>query len=695
MKRFVAGLIALIVAACGTAQSIQWRYDVPDTDEVRCIRLASGEFAAATFEQTQGSDRLVVRIVSAGGTLVRKIVVFEEYPRRDFTIEGICADSNRVSVAMRYRELSNGSYWGALGSCSIDGTSKWWFQTGTYLPRNIVTKGGILYVAGDHQPLPSSDDRAYVSKYDAATASPLGTRVYSNVPSYGSDIALGPGNIIYLAGKQDSASAPIFIARLRDDLSPVFFTTFNVVPQEWHVPVKLGFDAASSKVFLAGWISVFPFEGSLFIASALTTTGAPTGTRAVDLGGGEDYFYGFVVGGGACYLYGFASNGPYIHKFDTALNPGWSRQLSYNAMPNALALGSFGDIFVGRVNSNDINSVVERRSTTTGDVLWTSTMPVDERGAPHGLIPDSAGNVFEWGAAGESFSAPDSYLLKHRPATLSFPATTIVGGAAMIGTITLTGPAPVGGTSFALTSSNPTVLQVPSNVMVPAGLTTITFNLTSTPVTANASVLVSASASGAILQQTLTVLAPQISSVTISPSSVTGGVGTTGTATLTGKAAVGGKVVSLSSGHVAAVVAPTVTVPAGQTSSLFGISTNPVLINTGVVISATTGSVTKTAFMAVNAPFLNGFSILPTTVVGGQPITLTLTLNGAAPSGYVVQLVSGAPGLVILPSSTAMNVGSATKNLSVNTTAVTTSITITLMAHRGAYVRTATVILTP
>ena len=64
------------------------------------------------------------------------------------------------------------------------------------------------------------------------------------------------------------------------------------------------------------------------------------------------------------------------------------------------------------------------------------------------------------------------------PAALTCPAGLTAGGTPGTATVTLTGPAPAGGTVVTLTSSAPGTASVPVNVTVPAGATSITFSVT-------------------------------------------------------------------------------------------------------------------------------------------------------------------------------------------------------------------------
>ena len=105
--------------------------------------------------------------------------------------------------------------------------------------------------------------------------------------------------------------------------------------------------------------------------------------------------------------------------------------------------------------------------------------------------------------------------------------------------------------------------------------------------------------------------APALSSLTLSPSSVTGGGTSQGTVTLSAPAPAGGAVVTLSSGNTAVATVPaSVTVAGGATSATFTVTTRTVSTTTAVSISAAHGGVTKTATLTVTpAPAADTVSV--------------------------------------------------------------------------------------
>jgi hypothetical protein len=94
-----------------------------------------------------------------------------------------------------------------------------------------------------------------------------------------------------------------------------------------------------------------------------------------------------------------------------------------------------------------------------------------------------------------------------------------------------------------------------------------------------------------------------LSTLTLNPSTVTGGNSSQCAVTLTGAAPSGGAVVTLSSSNTAVATVPaSVTVAAGATSASFTVTTRSVTASTPVSISAAYGGVTRTATLTVTAP---------------------------------------------------------------------------------------------
>jgi hypothetical protein len=89
--------------------------------------------------------------------------------------------------------------------------------------------------------------------------------------------------------------------------------------------------------------------------------------------------------------------------------------------------------------------------------------------------------------------------------SVSVSPTSVVGGTAAQGTITLTGGAPSGGAVVTLSSANTSVVSVPASITVVAGASSVTFGVNTSAVAANSSVSITATYGGVSRTTTLTV----------------------------------------------------------------------------------------------------------------------------------------------------------------------------------------------
>src|SRR5439155_300210 len=116
-----------------------------------------------------------------------------------------------------------------------------------------------------------------------------------------------------------------------------------------------------------------------------------------------------------------------------------------------------------------------------------------------------------------------------------------------------------------------------------------------------------------------------IASLTLSPTSVTGGQTSTGTVTLSSAAPANGVLVNLSSNSASATVPNSITIFSGQTTGTFTVSTSSVASVTTATITATSAN-SANAALTINpsGPGLANIASLtlsPTSVTGGQTST--------------------------------------------------------------------------
>ena len=235
------------------------------------------------------------------------------------------------------------------------------------------------------------------------------------------------------------------------------------------------------------------------------------------------------------------------------------------------------------------------------------------------------------------------------PTLTGFTVTpnSVQGGTSATGTVTLDSAAPAGGIGVSLSSNLPGSASVPASVTVPAGATSATFPVTTFPVD-NTTVTLTATLGSTTLFAALSITsAPSVTvtSLTLSPTSVTGGASSTGTVTLSAAAPSGGAVVSLSDNSAAASEPASVTVPAGSTSQTFTVTTSAVSSPTAVTISGSFGGGTARGTLTVNPAATGGTLPAPSPVSPavdarfslGQTIVFDWT-DVAGAGGYVIQI---------------------------------------------------------
>ena len=288
----------------------------------------------------------------------------------------------------------------------------------------------------------------------------------------------------------------------------------------------------------------------------------------------------------------------------------------------------------------------------------------------------------------------------------SRPAT-VQGGAGATGTVFLSVGAPAGGLVVSLSSSNTAAATVPATVTV--FLSSGTFPISTLAAETNRTTTITASANGISQTATMTVIGsaapppPTPTGLSVSPSTVAGGAGSTGSVTLSSAALAGGLVVFLSSSDTAvATVPPTMTVAGGLSSATFPVSTFAPQTTRTAIITASANGVSRTATLTVNgsatppqAPTLSALSLSPATVQGGNSSTGTVTLSAAAPSGGAVITLSDNSAAANVPSSISVPGGATSANFTVTTTTVTASTVVPISALFAGVTRTASLTVTP
>jgi hypothetical protein len=204
-----------------------------------------------------------------------------------------------------------------------------------------------------------------------------------------------------------------------------------------------------------------------------------------------------------------------------------------------------------------------------------------------------------------------------------------------------------------------------------------------------------ASGSGVTLTTTLEIDPPsavQLAGVSVPPPSLSGGRDRTGTVTLTSNAPAGGVRVQLTSDSDKARVPAFVTVPFGQSSVDFTITTLPVTSLETVTITATLGRLSSTAVLSLLPPLQ--LVLDQSAVVGGNPVTGTVTLGDPAPvTGATVTLQSNDTAVLVAPQI--IPAGQSSQTFTLTTSMVTAPRTVTITAIFGLSRQTALLTVNP
>jgi len=290
-------------------------------------------------------------------------------------------------------------------------------------------------------------------------------------------------------------------------------------------------------------------------------------------------------------------------------------------------------------------------------------------------IPIQLTSVVATTAAGTSISSSGGSGAISLPVTLALSSLNCTS--ASINTpgstscsVGLTGAAPVGGFTVALSSNNAS-LTVPSSVTVAAGQTSNSFTTTGAQVSSNQTGVVTASAGGVNLTSTLNLVAPaQISSLACAPSSLGSNASSTCTVTLN-KAATGAATVSLASNNVLLTVPASVPVASGQSSATFTANSGTVNSSQSATVTATLNGQSQQATISLaGAAQLSSLTCSSATVNAPGTSICTASLTAAASSATIVTLASNNASVTV-PGSVNIASGLSSATFTANVAAVT------------------------
>lgn len=217
--------------------------------------------------------------------------------------------------------------------------------------------------------------------------------------------------------------------------------------------------------------------------------------------------------------------------------------------------------------------------------------------------------------------------------SLRLSASEVAGCKRVTGTVTLSAPAPAGGVIVAL-GDTLAAASTPASVPIGAGASSRTFVVTTNAVAGSQSGKVSATLGSKTLTQDLKLRPMGLSSISLSPSKVTGSQPVAGVAKLECSAGPGPITVELGSSNpaVANPVAASIVVPQGLQSAPFDVTTAQVLSRTSVAVTGSANGIGKSRALQVNpavvaSPTSLRFGSLAVGTTSG-PLTTKLTNNG-------------------------------------------------------------------
>jgi hypothetical protein len=692
----------------------------------------SGGTARLAFAMMANGNAQFIEFDASGGTGTIGSGTMEKADTTAFSTARIAGDyafgaagfdntTNRAAIAGRFTSNGTGTLTNAAGDVNAYGTDYMMnFTSATYTVSNASIGRGTMTLAFTFGGTPDTMNfvfyivnsaKLFIMESDpVSTATPLlnGALLQQQIPAGGfSNTSLNGNMVIYLTGRSTCGTGG---------------TGGSGVPKAGAGVLTANGSGALSLT----WDENYCRAPNSFTDAAGTYSVATNGRTSITIGG--NVLVAYLVSLNQAFLFDFDSN--VLFGFGESQAAGSFNNGALKGMYAGYATNpaDFGvAVFSGEFSADG--------ATTTGNITGT-----EDIGAPSGPVSGAAfkatysvgssptngrgtmtvtsgtgGNAVFYMISPSKFVAVSQndpnpavldFELSSTPASVSLSSlslnpTSVMGGNSSTGTLTLSGPAPAGGAQVTLSSSDTAAARVPASVTVAAGATSATFTVNTSAVAASTTVTISAAYSGVIKSASLTVTPappapPTLSSLTLSPSSVTGGNSSTGTITLSGPAPTGGAQVTLSSNNTAAARVPaSVTVAAGATSASFTVSTSAVSTSTAVIVSATYSGATRSASLTVTPappppPTLATLTLNPANVFGGQSSTGTVTLTGPAPAGGAQVFLSSDNGAASVPSSVIVPAGATSATFTVNTSFVVISTSATISASYNGTTRTAT-----
>lgn len=279
------------------------------------------------------------------------------------------------------------------------------------------------------------------------------------------------------------------------------------------------------------------------------------------------------------------------------------------------------------------------------------------------------------------------------PTSFNVSPSTIAAGGVVTGTVIINNPAPAGGITINITEST-SFLSAPASVNIAMANNNASFPIQTYNPAASITVAINVTRGATTITRNITVTPLSMTSFTLSSNSIYGGTNVTGTVNLSVPAPVGLTIPV--SDNSASVTSPApMTFVTGNTSGTFTLVTYPTATTHNATISVSKHGQTLTQTLQIMKPVLNYLAMSSTNVLGGSTLTATPQLLGKAYTGGIVVSLSSTGPEMVPPASATILYGTTQKSVVVTTTVVASTVNRNLNATFDGVTKTRTVTIHP
>jgi len=302
--------------------------------------------------------------------------------------------------------------------------------------------------------------------------------------------------------------------------------------------------------------------------------------------------------------------------------------------------------------------------TRSRGVTWYNIS--ESMGLPNALVYhlETSDNILYASTFGRGIWRMTLYTSNPITTAFTFQGAEVTGGNDAPATMTLSREAPPGGLDIPVTSNN--LAAIPTQtVHFPAGFTTATVQVRTDVVTASSTVTATANLGGAV-SDSIIVRECIVNGMYIED--VTAGNSFSGAVFIDRAAPKGGIVVNFADNDPGTTINSPVTIPQGETFTLFTGDTNLEPFNRVVSVQASgPGSGWQQDFTKLGVRVLSAV-VTPDPVWNTQGSGILVTLNRAAPvGGFPLTIVSGIPTVATAPPSWAVPGGLVSRSVPITT----------------------------